>query len=210
MARHQAEAVGAGISNFHTLSMMLLRALHIDRWHARELLQPLGGRFPMDKAQYELVVQRIRQYAHLVEHFPGNVNDALNPHRRIRTYLTDAEPVAPEESQVLLGIQDDPSRRPAGSLTHASSAWSDPASPTLFHHQTNDVRDPLNSVSGYFGYDEDDSGTDTDTESSTGELEYNYDDIANMPEEQAEQTLFYAYSYIWRLRGIECKTATGL
>ena len=64
---------------------------------------------------------------------------------------------------------------------------------SVFHHQT--ANGSMTSTTGYFGYDEDDSGTDTDTDSSTGEFEYNFDDIANLPEEQAEQQLFYAYSY---------------
>ena len=69
--------------------------------------------------------------------------------------------------------------------THAW--WSHPVGASLLQHQTAD--EPATSTTGFYGFDEDDSGADTDTESSTGEFEYNFDDVANLPEEQSEHKI---------------------
>ena len=53
MVRHEAQAVGAGIGNFTTLSTILLRAVGISTSQMMTLLQPFGGRMPANQQQYD-------------------------------------------------------------------------------------------------------------------------------------------------------------
>ena len=47
LARHEAQAVGAGIQNLHTLTTILLRAVRVTGQQVITLLQPFGGRMPI-------------------------------------------------------------------------------------------------------------------------------------------------------------------
>ena len=51
MARHEAQAVGAGIQNFHTLATILLRVVGVTGPQMINLLQPFGGRTPATQQQ---------------------------------------------------------------------------------------------------------------------------------------------------------------
>ena len=60
MARHEAQAVGAGIDTFQTLSTLLLRAIGISGQALNTLLTFNQGRIPTNQQQYEAMVVQIR------------------------------------------------------------------------------------------------------------------------------------------------------
>ncbi len=53
MARHEADQVGAGICNIHTLTMLMFKALGTTSQQVRDFLQPRGGIFPINQVQYD-------------------------------------------------------------------------------------------------------------------------------------------------------------
>lgn len=73
LARFEADSVGAGMHNYHTLTTILLRSLSITPDQMINLLQPNGGQMPRDQIQYDLLVSRIRSMGHILEHAPGNI-----------------------------------------------------------------------------------------------------------------------------------------
>ena len=82
MARHDAQAVGAGVQNFHTLSTILLHAIGISRTQMLMLLQPFAGRLPQNQAHYEQMVNQLRSMGHIMESTPGNIGSTLNSSSR--------------------------------------------------------------------------------------------------------------------------------
>ena len=56
LARSEAETVGAGIDNFHTLTTILLRACRITGEQMIDLLSVNNGRLPVTQQQYDTIV----------------------------------------------------------------------------------------------------------------------------------------------------------
>ena len=101
MARSEADQVGAGMDNFHTLTMLLMRQLEIDASQFASLLQPLGGRMPTNQAEYDGVITRIRALGHILERGPHNVMNTIRSSRGDRhhdTMITDTTVLYGENS----------------------------------------------------------------------------------------------------------------
>jgi hypothetical protein len=101
MARSEADQVGAGMDNFHTLTMLLMRQLEIDASQFASLLQPLGGRMPTNQVEYDGVVTRIRALGHILERSPHNVMNTIRNSRGDRhhdTMITDTTVLYGENS----------------------------------------------------------------------------------------------------------------
>ena len=137
---------------------------------------------------------------HILEHTPGNVVEDLRVGRRQQhSHLADANA---EDSIVLFGqtwSQDATTPQNAGlgasrygeSTTGQYSSYSDQASivsTTADYWGPHNLPNWNNEVKGY------DSGTDTDTESSVGEILVNYEDIQDHPEEEKQDILLGNYS----------------
>ena len=87
MARHDAESVGAGMHNYHTLTTILLRACGITGDQLINLLQPNDGHIPQDQLQYDAMVQRLRTMGHILERTPGNVMTGLRAPSTTTTHV---------------------------------------------------------------------------------------------------------------------------
>ena len=51
MARQEAASVGAAITNYHTLTTLLIRAVGVSSMLLIQLLQPTGGHIPTNQQQ---------------------------------------------------------------------------------------------------------------------------------------------------------------
>ena len=89
MARYEAEQVGAGIHNFHTLSTILIRACGVNATQMIQVLAPTGGRLPNNQAQYDAMCHSLRQMGHILERAPGNIMQGLQGPRAVSAYTTD-------------------------------------------------------------------------------------------------------------------------
>ena len=79
IARHESASVGAEMTNYHTLTTILLRACGVNGQQMITLLQPNAGRMPNDQRQYDALVTRLRSMGHILEHAPGNIMTGLRP-----------------------------------------------------------------------------------------------------------------------------------
>jgi len=97
MARTEAASVG-GISNFYTLTTILLRVLAPSAPQLVHLLQPLGGRMPQTQDQYDTFIQQARQMYHILEHNPMNIMRGFQGHGHHRQWLVDGIQQPPDPS----------------------------------------------------------------------------------------------------------------
>ena len=91
LARHEARQVNADITNYHQLATILLRAARFERADLIPILKPLEGRMPTTQAQLDTLYETMRQYGHITNRVPGNINQSLAGRRNQRTYHTEAE-----------------------------------------------------------------------------------------------------------------------
>ena len=141
--------------NYHTLTTILLRVISIDQNQLINLLQPNNGRLPTDQIQYDLMVSRIRQMGHILEHAPGNLLSGLHRRQTTTAYTNATE-------QVFVGYAGD-GQEPAG------QPWSYTDNFNGVFAQAggnSDVHGNANSEYVYTAEDGADSGTDTGTISS--------------------------------------------
>ena len=66
LVRHEAEMVGAGIINYHTISTILLRAVGLSPEQMVNLLQRYNGLMPNTQAQYDDMVRHLRTMGHIL------------------------------------------------------------------------------------------------------------------------------------------------
>ena len=88
VARETSEKVGAGLNNFHLLSMILFRKLGLRVERLQEILRDLDGQMPRNQREYEDVLRRLRRFARLKEGLPGNLHDALHGRGLQRGFIT--------------------------------------------------------------------------------------------------------------------------
>ena len=55
------------------------------------ILQPLGGRMPTTQAQFDTMYETMRQYGHITNRVPGNINQSLAGRRNQRAYSIEVE-----------------------------------------------------------------------------------------------------------------------
>ena len=130
VARETAERVGAGLNNFHLLSMILFRKMGLRVETLQEILRDLDGHMPTNQRDYERVLMRLRRYARLKEGFPGNLHDALHG-RGGRTFLTHEE----NASTAFLGQGESEAHRPSF-LELEWAGGGHPAPVEMFHAHT--------------------------------------------------------------------------
>ena len=150
----------------------------------KELLRELNGYFPRNQNEYDAFIHRLKQHYHFIQHFPGSINDALHPRRSHarhyrRGYLADVQEQGDEQTEAFLGLEDQQYRQPteehppwyySGDSSDAiASGWSHPDDPESSYVTDSSAGD-----------DDLISATDTETESSLNEFEYNWDDIAHL------------------------------
>ena len=204
MARLEAASAGFNLQNFQLLTATFLRALRIPANEVVTLLREYDHQMPRTQQQYDHMMEAIRRRQHIVERMPGNLMQTLNSQNRSDIHLTETQegenvmmtnnggyqPVPAEPQPGTWGTSNgwgDGWRTPTRARSDASQ-WQAPDSPP---RTAVGGSEPEATLFGATANDQDDSGTDTDTISSIGENDYEWDDIENMPEEQAQQYLFW-------------------
>ena len=114
--RQAANNQGQLALSFQGLAWILLRACQVNDMQLMQLLQPFGGLFPSNQAEYAQLTTLLRRMGHIIERSPGNIAGLLrgqppgHSHNQRQAFLTtDGTP-----SDV---------NSPAGQ-THSDSPWS--------------------------------------------------------------------------------------
>jgi len=177
--RERAEADGQMQINIQGMVWLLLRACHVTDQQLMALLQPFGGLFPADAAQYTILITHLRRMGHIVENAPGNIAQQLRRPQGSQAYFTDADvyygnadrslpssqappsnwaPSAPQQSPDPDNWWQQPQQDNWQSNTWQSNYWPAPQAPS-----------PQWAGPAFTNDDWSDNGTDSDTESSLGE-----------------------------------------
>ena len=107
--RHRAETEGNYVQSIEVTSLKLLRVLRVGPRDVIQLLAPFAGRYPNTEEEFRNMQATIRRQAHITEHLPGNIGQALQPNQRQATrgmYFADNQ---------------EPQAGGASGSTHASS-----------------------------------------------------------------------------------------
>ena len=126
---------------------------------------------PINQAQFDTMYDTMRQYGHIMNRVPGNINESLAGRKNQRTYHVEHE-----EGYMVLERQGTPDNQ----------------------EQTYLANIPVDQAEEEALPAEYDSGTDTDTVSSLGEEDLDFSEFTGLTEEQREQELFWLYQHAKR------------
>lgn len=176
LARAEAQTVGAGIQNFHTLTTVLLRVVRVTGQQMITLLQPFGGRMPNSQAQFDHLFSQFRSMGHILERAPGNIATTLNAHGNTgnaRTFITDA---AETNSYEAVPTEEDMGTYHASGVSPPSACIPRAAMRWQSLPQSDILADTfLGSSAGCY-----DSGTDSDTASSRDDQDHGFSDLGHL------------------------------
>mgnify|MGYP001112645060 CR=1 FL=1 len=65
-------------------SLHIFRACNVNAHQLVQLLQPFGGRLPMNEVQLRELTTALRRVGHIVEHTPNNIAQSLHSNRHSR------------------------------------------------------------------------------------------------------------------------------
>ena len=91
MVRHESRKVDADITSYQQLATILLRAARFERADMIPILKPLEGRMSTIQTQFDTLYETTRQYGHITNRVPGNINESLADHRNQSTYHAEHE-----------------------------------------------------------------------------------------------------------------------
>jgi len=198
VVRHRATDIGNFDMSFEGISYMLLRACRVTDQQFIMLTQPTNGRLPNAEPEYRNLFGALRRLGHVLEHHQDNIAAGLRlkgsgkgnqgHYHTNDTPADDGPPTDKMYPQWNVGdswsgngdswTEDPWTSGPSTSGPSNSDGWNLGEWPDHLYH----------------GNEEIDSGTDTDTVSSTGEVWYEYDDIPEgLDENQQAEELFWAY-----------------
>ena len=184
--RQRANQEGQLAMSMQGLAWILLRACAVNDTQLMTLLQPFGGLFPADAAQYQQLCTLLRRMGHIIERSPGNIASQLRGgSSQTQSFFAGQ------------GQQHDPWH-----VQPASDPWSSAfASPTsamypAFGTAPAHAQIQATGAYAYASFDADsENGTDTDTISSLGDGDLDLPASIPPTATQAEiaQHLFWAY-----------------
>ena len=182
--RQRAIEYGQLNLNIQGVTWILLKALHVNENQLLTLLQPFGGRFPQNQAELDDLRLRARRMGHIIENTPGNIASTLRSNNNVGRQGARAFLVGDGDNQ---NSQQAPTDN--GSFQIGENLVGTPAFGGGANMSSN-----TNSNNVYHTLDDDGgSGTDSDTQSSYGEN--NYDDLVQgVPQSQIAAHLFWTYT----------------
>ena len=189
-ARHRAGVVGGAVENFSVLTQLLLRKLGTSNWHIQELLRPTGGLLPRNQQEYNQFIERLKQQYHVIEHFPGNPEYIHGRHHQSHLMHPDATESGQSENAVatyVTDFTDSPMEAPHSYGTSQGYG-------SMVQMFQADTRSQATTDDPSWWDWDDDSATDTETESSVGETQYDYSEIRGMAPDRAAMVLEEAYA----------------
>ncbi len=179
VARERAAHEANYVMTWEGYTITLLRVVGINDSQLIQLLAPLNGQIPTDEQQYVDLMLRLRRMGHIIEHQPGNIASALRPGSTQAFFAGD-------------GTGEE----------HASSPWDDAGWADSAGVRTNDGYANAQSSTVQDAYHTDAveqpdiEDTDSDTASdhhSEPDEDLWWPDVAELPEEQYGEALFWAY-----------------
>ena len=75
--RSRARMEGNFVMSIEAYAFLLVRIMKTDAQEFTLLLQPFGGRLPSTEMQFQAMLAHKRRLAHITEHYPGNLHNAL-------------------------------------------------------------------------------------------------------------------------------------
>ena len=172
-------------------ALQVLRALNTTATELVALLQPFGGRYPGNEQELAQLFQILRRQRHISEGNPGNIASSLSgPMRQARPGAYFGDQQESEHQQAFYGMQPNTQEHPPafwspGGSVHAEAGY--PATHTQQAYTTS--------------FDEDDSGTDTETSSDSGNEHIETQDYTGWSEPQVAEHVYMQYrnaKRVWR------------
>ena len=196
--RQRVAGQGGGINmNYEGLSWLLLRACQPNDQQLLMLLQEFQGRYPNTEAQFRTMTNNLRRMGHILENSPDNIAQQLRHQQGHQgmymangwwgtpTNQPPSNPAQPayHQQQPYWGNQSAPwSDNSWTGNQWSGDGWSQP--PPAY----NSWSQPAYQSNAM------DSETDTDTESSLGDTQYDFSDLApHLTDEQRAESIFWAY-----------------
>ena len=182
--------------NYEGLSWLLLRACQPNDQQLLMLLQEFQGRYPNTEAQFRIMTNTLRRMGHILENSPDNIAQQLRQQQGHQgmymangwwgtpTNQPPSNPAQPayHQQQPYWGNQSAPwSDNSWTGNQWSGDGWSQP--PPAY----NSWSQPAYQSTAM------DSETDTDTESSLGDTQYDFSDLApHLTDEQRAESIFWA------------------
>ena len=178
--RHRTQMGGTGMAmSWEGFSYLLLRACGPDSHQLLNILQPFQGRWPSTEAEFNAMQLTLRRMGHILEGHPGNIASRLRSGPS-RTMFTGVE---------WTGSTDD-----VATTTEQQDPWTTGADPWQAGWSGTPATAPITSETPtYHANPEEESGTDTDTASDTGEVDYDDPDIQGLTGSALDEQIFWEY-----------------
>ena len=187
--RQRAQDLGGFGLTPEGFSWLLLRACGVNDTQLLQLLHPLQGRFPQTLQQYRELQQSLRRMGHILEHSPANIG-AWTRRSEGRPQTTGYVQHAGDggDGQAMQTFMTAPPDPWASQDPWSGSSLPGPAAQT----SQPDVWAHYNQGAAYFGGTED-SGTDTETVSSSYTTVVDGPDLQGVNEAQVGELIFWNY-----------------
>ena len=171
---------GAGnlTMNWEGYSWLILKACSPNSQQLITILQPFQGRFPSTEAEFDAMTLTLRRMGHVLENTYGNIASQLR--------------TAPTRN--FFGWEADGTQ--SSQQSEFSDPWAGGNDPWSHAYPPAPAAQPVGAYVVPSSGDQqryDDSGTDTETVSSTGELDYNDPELAAMTPPQQDEHLYWQY-----------------
>ena len=190
LVRNRARNEGNFDMNVEGNALQLLRATHTSETHMIEFLRPFGGRLPATEVELQQLMTTMRRTYRITEHAPNNLGQHLHGNRQapqnaypVYYNAGDSQARAPTTQPYLFGAQpQQPPPTPAG-----GSYYNNANAPDYMAYNATAMSGTESS-----GLE---SGTDSDTSSDDPNDPIDFQDIQEMPPEEAEEYLYFQKSY---------------
>jgi len=204
--RQRAREQGALTMGIEGLTWILLRACHVNDQQLLQLLQPFDTRFPTNDVQFRQLYAALRRMGHILEHRPGNLAQLLHAQHgsnRFGAYMFSQNDWNQSSGSWPLVSSNEgwgmsqPSSWGGGAPAPTYTSWgATPANNPPFWENPQWSGSSWTPAAAYAAVPMDnDSGTDSDTESSIGATAYVWDDVQGSDANETAENLFWAYQH---------------